>query len=189
MATPTPEEIQAAYDMVYNTEKLAAEHALALYTEFLDAINELAAGLPSQGAMSPVGQFVTQMRNLPMMYNGGVSTVRSYYNLPVNYYTVFRWNVNLHNLFHFLRLREDQHAQYEIQVFAKAIHDIIRARFPVATAAFENHIQNTTRISTLLATTLATVFRGQISPELIDGNPEIRDFIRRYADPTGAIDL
>lgn len=82
MATPTPEEIQAAYDMVYNTEKLAAEHALALYTEFLDAINELAAGLPSQGAMSPVGQFVTQMRNLPMMYNGGVSTVRSYYNLP-----------------------------------------------------------------------------------------------------------
>lgn len=123
------------------------------------------------------------------LINQGLTRELARMVLPVNYYTVFRWNVNLHNLFHFLRLREDQHAQYEIQVFAKAIHDIIRARFPVATAAFENHIQNTTRISTLLATTLATVFRGQISPELIDGNPEIRDFIRRYADPTGAIDL
>lgn len=108
--------------------------------------------------------------------------------LPVNYYTVFRWNVNLHNLFHFLRLREDPHAQYEIRVFANAIHSIISDKFPIATQAFEEHIQETTRISNLLATTLATITKGELSDDIIQANPELRDFIRKYADPSGAYD-
>ena len=42
-------------------------------------------------------------------------------NLPANVYTQWYWKIDLHNLFHFLRLRADAHAQYEIRVYAEAI--------------------------------------------------------------------
>jgi len=42
-------------------------------------------------------------------------------NLPANIYTQWYWKVDLHNLFHFLRLRADSHAQYEIRVYADEI--------------------------------------------------------------------
>ena len=42
-------------------------------------------------------------------------------NLPANIYTQWYWKIDLHNLFHFLRLRADPHAQYEIRVYAEAI--------------------------------------------------------------------
>jgi thymidylate synthase (FAD) len=42
-------------------------------------------------------------------------------NLPANIYTQWYWKTDLHNLFHFLRLRADAHAQYEIRVYAEAI--------------------------------------------------------------------
>jgi thymidylate synthase (FAD) len=44
-------------------------------------------------------------------------------NLTLNYYTEFYWKVNLHNLLHFLSLRADAHAQYEIRVYAELIQD------------------------------------------------------------------
>ena len=46
-------------------------------------------------------------------------------NLPVNLYTQWYWKVDLHNLLHFLSLRADPHAQYEIRVFAEAIGQIV----------------------------------------------------------------
>ena len=45
-------------------------------------------------------------------------------NLPANIYTQWYWKVDLHNLFHFLRLRADAHAQMEIRVYAEAIAEI-----------------------------------------------------------------
>ncbi|HEX9502992.1 MAG TPA: FAD-dependent thymidylate synthase [Patescibacteria group bacterium] len=56
--------------------------------------------------------------------------------LPVSTYTRFFGTVNLHNLFHFLRLRAHPHAQYEIRVYAMAIIDIIQQIVPVATKYF-----------------------------------------------------
>ena len=50
--------------------------------------------------------------------------------LPVNVYTEMYWVMNLHNLLKFLRLRMDAHAQYEIQVFAIAIYDILHEIAP-----------------------------------------------------------
>ena len=47
-------------------------------------------------------------------------------NLPANIYTQWYWKVDLHNLFHFLRLRADPHAQYEIRVYAEAIAGLRR---------------------------------------------------------------
>ncbi|MFK7945130.1 MAG: FAD-dependent thymidylate synthase [Paracoccaceae bacterium] len=60
-------------------------------------------------------------------------------NLPANIYTQWYWKVDLHNLFHFLRLRADAHAQYEIRVYADVICDLVKAWVPAAYSAFEDY--------------------------------------------------
>ncbi len=60
-------------------------------------------------------------------------------NLPANIYTQWYWKVDLHNLFHFLRLRADSHAQYEIRVYADAICAMVADWVPAAYAAFEDY--------------------------------------------------
>jgi thymidylate synthase (FAD) len=57
--------------------------------------------------------------------------------LPLAYYTEWYWKTNLHNLFHFLALRLDPHAQEEIRRYAVLLADITRAVVPVAYEAFE----------------------------------------------------
>ena len=60
-------------------------------------------------------------------------------NLPANIYTQWYWKVDLHNLFHFLRLRADPHAQYEIRVYAELMCRIVKDWVPLAYAAFEDY--------------------------------------------------
>ena len=60
-------------------------------------------------------------------------------NLPANVYTQWYWKVDLHNLFHFLRLRADPHAQYEIRVYAEAIAAVVADWVPFAYKAFEDY--------------------------------------------------
>ncbi|MEM1233526.1 MAG: FAD-dependent thymidylate synthase [Pseudomonadota bacterium] len=60
-------------------------------------------------------------------------------NLPTNIYTQWYWKVDLHNLFHFLRLRADSHAQYEIRVYADEMCRLVKAWVPLAYAAFEDY--------------------------------------------------
>jgi len=60
-------------------------------------------------------------------------------NLPANVYTQWYWKVDLHNLFHFLRLRADAHAQYEIRVYADAIARVVADWVPFAYGAFEDY--------------------------------------------------
>lgn len=60
-------------------------------------------------------------------------------NLPANIYTQWYWKVDLHNLFHFLRLRADAHAQYEIRVYADTICRIVADWVPAAFAAFSDY--------------------------------------------------
>jgi thymidylate synthase (FAD) len=59
--------------------------------------------------------------------------------LPVNYYTQWIWKIDLHNLLHFLSLRLDSHAQYEIRVFAEAIYELIKPYVPHALEAFDDY--------------------------------------------------
>ena len=63
--------------------------------------------------------------------------------LPVGTYTHFFAQVNLHNLFHFLRLRLHTHAQYEIRVYAEAILELITPVAPVAVQAFKDSLAGT----------------------------------------------
>ena len=60
-------------------------------------------------------------------------------NLPANVYTQWYWKVDLHNLFHFLRLRADAHAQHEIRVYADAMCAIVKDWVPAAYGAFEDY--------------------------------------------------
>jgi thymidylate synthase (FAD) len=57
-------------------------------------------------------------------------------NLTLNTYTQWYWKTDLHNLFHFLRLRADTHAQYEIRVYAEAMLETVKAWVPLSYAAF-----------------------------------------------------
>lgn len=60
--------------------------------------------------------------------------------LPVSTYSHMFCTVDLHNLFHFLRLRLHPHAQYEIRVYAEVMLALIEPIVPVATAAFRKHV-------------------------------------------------
>ncbi len=60
-------------------------------------------------------------------------------NLPANIYTQWYWKIDLHNLFHFLRLRADPHAQYEIRAYAEVMCQIAADWVPLAYRAFEDY--------------------------------------------------
>ncbi|WP_353275917.1 FAD-dependent thymidylate synthase [Wolbachia endosymbiont (group A) of Pipizella viduata] len=68
-------------------------------------------------------------------------------NLTLNYYTQFYWKIDLHNLLHFLKLRADKHAQYEIRVYAEVMLDIIKKWVPLAYNAFVEYCLESACIS------------------------------------------
>lgn len=68
-------------------------------------------------------------------------------NLTMNYYTEWYWKINLHNLLNFIRLRADDHAQYEIRVYAKAMLDIVKKWVPFTYEAFDEHRMNGSNVS------------------------------------------
>jgi thymidylate synthase (FAD) len=77
-------------------------------------------------------------------------------NLTLATYTQWYWKIDLHNLFHFLALRADAHAQYEIRVYAEAMLETVRRWVPLAHAAF---VKNRLGAVTLSAPALTLVRR------------------------------
>ena len=61
-------------------------------------------------------------------------------NLPLSTYTQWYWKIDLHNLMHFLGLRADPHAQYEIRVYADEMMEILKAWVPLTAEAFEDFV-------------------------------------------------
>lgn len=68
-------------------------------------------------------------------------------NLPLSLYTEWYWQMDLHNLFHFLKLRMDFHAQREIRDYAVVIFDIAKKVCPIACEAFSEHIEGSVQFS------------------------------------------
>ncbi len=68
-------------------------------------------------------------------------------NLPLNYYTQWYWKIDLHNLFNFVQLRSDPHAQYEIRVYAELIAKILKLWVPLAYQAFQDYRLGGVKIS------------------------------------------
>jgi thymidylate synthase (FAD) len=61
-------------------------------------------------------------------------------NLPLSLYTEIYWQIDLHNLFHFMALRLDAHAQREIRLYAEKLLEIAKKVAPRCCASFEQHI-------------------------------------------------
>ncbi len=68
-------------------------------------------------------------------------------NLPLSLYTEWYWQCDLHNLFHFLRLRLDWHAQFEVRAYAEAMAQCVQAVAPLCYEAFEEHVKHGERFS------------------------------------------
>lgn len=81
-------------------------------------------------------------------------------NLPVSNYTEWYWKIDLHNLFHFLRLRLDGHAQYEIRVYAEAIASIVKSAVPMAYEAFEDYVLRAGKFSRMELEVIRNLISG-----------------------------
>ena len=90
--------------------------------------------------------------------SGGLSRELARTVLPVSNYTECYWKIDLHNFFHFCRLRMDDHAQQEIQDYAKVMYEMVKPEVPIATEAFEDYIYNSSTLSRMEMNVLKYVF-------------------------------
>lgn len=74
-----------------------------------------------------------------MLIGAGVAREMARMVLPINIYTEIYCCWDLKNLMHFLQLREDAHAQFEIQEYARAIKEIVKEHFPITIEAFDKY--------------------------------------------------
>jgi thymidylate synthase (FAD) len=92
-------------------------------------------------------------------------------NLPMSLYTEWYWKIDLHNLFHFLRLRMDDHAQYEIRVYAEAMARLVRDIVPFAYEAFEDYALNAVRFTApeirAMKRLLGNIKNGELSDDTL----------------------
>lgn len=86
-------------------------------------------------------------------------------SLPLNTYTEWYWKINLHNMFHFLSLRMDQHAQHELRMYANSMADLTRIVAPIAYQAFEDYMLNGVSFSKAEQKALALLLRREMTPE------------------------
>src|SRR5260370_12719518 len=120
-----------------------AENAYAGYAELL---NEDASGSPIDPAQPGLARELARI------------------NLSLGFYTQWYWKTDLHNLMHFLSLRADPHAQYEIRAYAEVMLETLARWVPMAHAAFLEYRMNAATIS---ATGLAAI-RPMIQGDPVD---------------------
>lgn len=82
-------------------------------------------------------------------------------NLPINCYTQWYWKVNLHNLFNFLHLRADSHAQYEIRIYAEVILDMVKKWVPNSLEAFVKYRMNSKEFSSTAIDLIKRLINGE----------------------------
>jgi len=86
----------------------------------------------------------------------GVSRELARIALPLNVYTEWYWKCDLHNIFHFLSLRMDAHAQQEIRDYAAAMFALIQPIVPIAAEAFADYQLGGVHLSRLEVEALRT---------------------------------
>lgn len=96
------------------------------------------------------------------MLEKGLARELARITLPVSNYTEWYWKIDLHNLFHFLGLRMDDHAQYEIRVFANAMAELVKPYVPFAWEAYEDYVLNAVSFSGIESRALAGMISGEL---------------------------
>jgi len=79
----------------------------------------------------------------------GIAKEQARKDLPLSTYTEAYWKIDLRNLFNFLHLRMDSHAQEEIRLYANAMYEIVKQVCPVACEAFEDYVLNAKKFSAM----------------------------------------
>jgi thymidylate synthase (FAD) len=120
--------------------------------------------LPLDEAMAVIAQLEREQKEAyagyTSMLDQGVARELARTNLPLSLYTEWYWQIDLHNLFHFIRLRADSHAQYEIRAYAEALAQCAKAVAPMAYEAFEEHIVGSISFSRAESAALARMLAG-----------------------------
>ena len=104
-------EAERVFDILKKDSELVYEH-------YMEMLNEGEAGAPLDPERSGLARELARM------------------NLSLAFYTQWYWKTNLHNLMHFLSLRADSHAQYEIRVYADVMIDTLKRWCPISHDAF-----------------------------------------------------
>lgn len=102
--------------------------------------------------------------NYSELLDDGLAREIARINLPLSLYTEFYWEMDLHNLFHFLKLRLDSHAQYEIRVYAEVMLEMCKKVAPMATESFINHQNNGVNFSGEEMDALRAILDGKPNP-------------------------
>ena len=132
-------EAERVFDLLKKDAELVYEH-------YLEMLNEGEAGAPLDPERSGLARELARM------------------NLSLGFYTQWYWKTNLHNLMHFLSLRADAHAQYEIRVYAETMLDTLKRWCPISHDAFVEYRLGGTHLS---KTGLAIVKR-MLAGETVD---------------------
>jgi thymidylate synthase (FAD) len=90
-------------------------------------------------------------------------------NLSLNFYTQWYWKVDLQNFMHFLSLRADAHAQYEIRVYAEAMLDVLQRWVPLTAEAFDQHRLHAVSLSKNAIEVVRRRLRGESVSEAESG--------------------
>ena len=109
--------------------RLLKDDAAACYDHYELLLNEAPDGTPRDASRQGLARELARM------------------NLPLNIYTQWYWKVDLHNLLHFLSLRADPHAQYEIRVYAEAMLETLRRWVPLTFEAFQDYAVGSVTLS------------------------------------------
>lgn len=117
--------------------------ATRTYQHYLELLNEDAAGGARDGDRQGLARELARM------------------NLTLNTYTQWYWKTDLHNLFNFLTLRGDSHAQYEIRAYAEPMMDIVRAWVPAAFKAFVDYRLGAVTLSAQMLAVVRRMVAGE----------------------------
>jgi thymidylate synthase (FAD) len=131
---PDPEDVRQQSKTNKQGSEVPVEEGTA--TDFLGYLTDLCAD-----AYTSYEKFLAQ----------GIGKEQARMVLPLNLYTEWYWKIDLHNLFHFLGLRCDAHAQKEIRVFAEAMLELITPIVPIAVEAWNDyhHYRGAAKLSRL----------------------------------------
>lgn len=114
------------------------------------------------------------------MLGDGIARELARINLPLSLYTQWYWQIDLHNLFHFLKLRLDPHAQYEIRQYAQEMAKMAAAVAPMACEAFEEHVLHSVRLSRTARRKLVEMLRS-VEAE----RPEAKELLEMIEEKQG----
>lgn len=92
----------------------------------------------------------------------GIAREQARKDLPLSTYTEAYWKIDLHNLLHFLELRMDSHAQYEIRQYANTIGEIVEKWCPLTWESFLKHRVNAVILSQSDVKALQEYYGGRI---------------------------